>query len=244
MPVPRANAEMEMKIIISSGAAVYDRRRVARKRSAVTDRRSRRSRTRLGEKAFTLIELLVVIAIIAILMGLAFPVFQSVQTSAKKTQAKNDLVQIVTAVNAFYTEYGRYPLATGADDTIYGTAASPNNTLFDVLRAKNATENSRRIIFISPPDVKDPANPRSGVATAASNLGQYFDPWGTAYRVKLDGNYNDQIDINPYLSAGSSPLQAGVIAWSFGKDLASQSEAASPVDKNTGTNKDDVISWQ
>jgi prepilin-type N-terminal cleavage/methylation domain-containing protein len=62
--------------------------------------------------AFTLIELLVVIAIIAALLGLAFPVFQGVLDRAKKVQAKNDVTQIVTAVNAFYTEYGKYPLVT------------------------------------------------------------------------------------------------------------------------------------
>ena len=59
--------------------------------------------------AFTLIELLVVITIIAILMGLLFPAFKGVQDQAKRTQAKNDVTQIVTAVNAFYTEYGQYP---------------------------------------------------------------------------------------------------------------------------------------
>ena len=61
--------------------------------------------------AFTLIELLVVIAIIAILIGLLFPAFKAVQNQARQTQAKNDLTQIVNAVNAFYTEYGRYPVA-------------------------------------------------------------------------------------------------------------------------------------
>ena len=69
--------------------------------------------------AFTLIELLVVIVIVAVLMGLAFPVYQSVQNSAKKTQAKNDVTQIVTAVNAFYTEYGKYPVST-ANDAFFG----------------------------------------------------------------------------------------------------------------------------
>ena len=59
---------------------------------------------------FTLIELLVVITIIAILMALLFPAFKGVQDQAKRTQAKNDVTQIVTAVNAFYTEYGQYPL--------------------------------------------------------------------------------------------------------------------------------------
>ena len=42
-------------------------------------------------------------------MGLLFPAFRGVQDQAKKTQAKNDLTQIVTAVNAYYTEYGKYP---------------------------------------------------------------------------------------------------------------------------------------
>src|SRR6266446_4328197 len=81
----------------------------------------------LKDEAFTLLELLVVIAIIAILLGLVFPVFQGVQERARKVQAKNDLTQIVTAVNAFYTDYGRYPLAsTVTTDTAatYGAGSS------------------------------------------------------------------------------------------------------------------------
>src|SRR3954470_1133750 len=86
--------------------------------------------------AFTLIELLVVIAIIAILIGLLFPAFRAVQNQARQTQAKNDLTQIVNAVNAYYTDYGKYPLVT-ADTLISGTTASPNNNsdLFYSLRA-------------------------------------------------------------------------------------------------------------
>src|SRR6058998_4155253 len=90
-------------------------------------------RERRSHRAFTLIELLVVIAIIAILIGLLFPAFSAVQNQAKKTQAKNDLTQIVNAVNAYYTEYGKYPLV--AADTIYGPAALPNANLFYTLRA-------------------------------------------------------------------------------------------------------------
>ena len=47
---------------------------------------------RFRSRAFTLIELLVVIVILAVLAGLAFPVFQSVQNQARKTQAKNDVI--------------------------------------------------------------------------------------------------------------------------------------------------------
>src|SRR5881275_3648742 len=76
------------------------------------------------ERAFTLIELLVVIAIIIILAGLLFAGLRGAQEQARRTQAKNDLTQIVTAVNAIYTEYGKYPLVPA--DTTYGPGGTAN----------------------------------------------------------------------------------------------------------------------
>ena len=201
-------------------------------------------------RAFTLIELLVVIAVIAILVGLLFPAFSAVQNQARRTQAKNDLTQIVTAVNAFYTEYGKYPLVTA--DAIYGPGGSTNNLLFNELRATPAqTQNPRLIVFISPPDVKDQNLPKSGIATLTVTvngvsipLGSFVDPWGMPYAIKIDGTYDNQL-INPYaLNAGATPLQLGVIAWSFGTDTQSQSIPGPAADKKAGTNDDDVISWQ
>ena len=202
-------------------------------------------------RAFTLIELLVVMAIIAILIGLLFPAFRAVQDQAKRTQAKNDLTQIVNAVNAFYTDYGRYPIA-GTTEITFGPGGTPatNETLFTELRGCTAAAgscpaaasiNTRQIVFISPPDVKDPANPRSGIGTAAGNLGRYFDPWGTDYVVRIDGDYNNQV-ANPYTAnAGANPLALGVIALSLGKD---QLGGVGSADKNAGNAADDVISWQ
>src|SRR6266478_9352601 len=136
---------------------------------------------RSGEPAFTLIELLVVIAIIIILAGLLFPALRGAQNQAKRTQAKNDLTQIVNAVNAYYTEYGKYPLVT-ADTTITDTTTPSNADLFYTLRAvasgANAADvaNPRKIVFINPPFVKDPANPRSGIGThLGTGPGQYYD---------------------------------------------------------------------
>ncbi|HEX8490206.1 MAG TPA: prepilin-type N-terminal cleavage/methylation domain-containing protein [Chthoniobacterales bacterium] len=215
MPFPRADAEVDM------------------------------SRARRRVFAFTLIELLVVILIGAVLMGLAFPVFQGVMNSAKKTQAKNDLTQIVTAVNAFYTEYGRYPTTATSDATATYGPANSNRALFDELRAVTSAMNTRQIVFLSPPDAKDGTNPRGGIAPSTSaNAGQYFDPWGIAYSIRLDWDYDNQV-ANPYTAnAGNAPLRSGVIAWSFGQDKASQTLPGPAPDKNTGTNKDDVISWQ
>ncbi len=192
--------------------------------------------TKEDRKAFTLIELLVVIAIIAALLGLAFPVFQGVLDRAKKVQAKNDVTQIVTAVNAFYTEYGRYPTTATTDATAtYGPGGSTteNGGLFGELRATTIVLNTRQIVFISPPDAKNQTNPRSGIKTST---GGYYDPWGSEYAVALDADYNNQV-ANPYTSnAGATPnLQNGVIAWSLGKDRVQGTDFKA---------SDDVISWQ
>lgn len=206
--------------------------------------------------AFTLIELLVVVGIMAILVGLLLPAFKAVQNQARQTQAKNDLTQIVNAVNAYYTEYGKYPLSITAD-TSYGPGNTPatNETLFTELRGCTAaigscpaaaTTNARQIVFISPPDVKNSASPRSGIGTTTGgtpNIGQYFDPWGNNYVVRIDGGYNNQLT-NPYTTdtgAGTGTLNQGVIAWSAGSDGKSPGF-------NSGTTtfsaSDDVISWQ
>jgi len=198
------------------------------------------TKTPQGRGAFTLIELLVVITVIAILIALLFPAFNGVQDQAKRTQAKNDLTQIVTAVNAFYTEYGKYPLAATIDTT-FGPGGSPmtNETLFNSLRGGNLdlVLNPRQVAFISPPDVKDKANPRSGIGIDPTNTGQYFDPWGKNYVIRIDANYDNQV-ANPYgnnKGAGADPLRQGVIAWSLGKDVTLA---------GTYTDSDDVISWQ
>jgi prepilin-type N-terminal cleavage/methylation domain-containing protein len=203
------------------------------------------------KRAFTLIELLVVIAIIAILIGLLFPAFKAVQNQARQTQAKNDLTQIVNAVNAFYTEYGRYPIS-GTSEVTIGPGGTPatNETLFTELRGCTgntgscpaaATLNTRQIVFISPPDVKNAASPRSGIGTDPANKGRYFDPWGSNYVIRIDGDYNNQV-ANPYTAnAGANPLQLGVIALSLGMD---QLGGVGSPDKNADPAADDVISWQ
>ena len=60
--------------------------------------------------AFTLIEMTVVILIIATLAAALLTATSGMFDRARKVQAKNDLTQLVTAINAFYTEYGKYPV--------------------------------------------------------------------------------------------------------------------------------------
>jgi len=96
------------------------------------------------------------------------------------------------------------------------------------------------IVFISPPDVKDAANPRSGIATAVANEGQYFDPWGTNYVVRIDGDYNNQWPILTLRMREPLP-RARSYRIVVGKD---QLGGVGSADKNAGTAADERDSWQ
>jgi prepilin-type N-terminal cleavage/methylation domain-containing protein len=219
----------------------------------------RRSPERLA--GFTLMELLIVIAMIALLIGIGYPTFISILEKARKTQAANEEQQIITAVNGYYTDYGKYPLASGADFTFTGTTAgitsgSSNAALFDVLRnntnptgpnyATVTSWNPRATVYIQPPISK--SGTKGGIN---SPTGVWYDPFGSSYNVMIDGTYDNQLT-NPYADApGGTPLYLGVIVWSFGKNGAKGGgaaapgfSAAEPGTANNFNNSGDVISWQ
>ncbi len=198
-----------------------------------------------SSRGFTLIELLTVIAIIAILMGLLFPVMGKVKETARKVQAKNDAVQIVTAVKAYYTEYGKYPVGaqSGDDTNDYKASSTDHKDLMDILRVPLATGtyplNPRKIVFLDVPAAKKTAHAeaRGGICSD----GHFHDPWGGIYQIRIDNNYNNIVP-NPYApdtGAGFASVNTGVIVWSLGKDQAGGSGS-----KNSGEGDDDVISWQ
>jgi prepilin-type N-terminal cleavage/methylation domain-containing protein len=222
---------------------------------------------RIGKhvSGFTLLELLVVIAIITVLAGLLFPAFVGAQKQVKKTQAKNDVNQIVTAVNGFYTEYGKYP-TTSTTDVTFGISPT-NDLLCDVLRNNTSGTNGatvtllnpRQIVFMDVATAKDQTNPKSGIQIST---GRWYDPWGSAYNVAIDANYNVIVKAPSYTDllstyttatdgSGDVGVRTGVIAWSFGPNgLLGGGRAASSnfSDENGAVNiyagSDDVISWQ
>jgi prepilin-type N-terminal cleavage/methylation domain-containing protein len=222
------------------------------------------------QKGFTLIELITVIAIILILMGLLFPALNSIKESAKKVQAKNDIAGIVTAVKAFYTEYGKYPVPAAAtppaSDVTYGIGSNSNNQgtyksyqLFNILRntttignnpVKNADEvtaqNPRGIVFMEGNTAKNSKN-------GFDSDGNFLDPWGRPYAVAVDTSYDNVTLVDPTISqytdlanSYTTESQSGNQGVPGGVVVISFGK-----DGKQGTNgdkkyngSDDVISWQ
>ena len=227
--------------------------------------------------AFTLIELLVVISIIAVLAGLLLPVVSKVTENARKVSAKSSETQVVSAINSFQTDYGQYPVAPPAggaannSDTQYGIDGH-NSTLFNVLRATETSSgaanpatvmNTRNIVYFEGKNVKNEAVPKDGFVTTTTGkstankvqfqIGDFVDPWGNAYYVRIDTNYNNVVT-NPYSDAAgtgtddptkldASILRLGAICYSFGLDGTAGLNGTTPVSPYTNIG-DDVVSWQ
>lgn len=177
--------------------------------------------------AFTLIELLIVIAIIGILMSLLFPAVNSAIDAARKAQAKNDAVQIATAVIAYETEYGKLPTSPSSDSSLDAKASAATDIISILANLNSPTaDNPRAIVFI---EVQNAKKGKSGLSN-----GTFVDPWGGTYKVALDGDYDNTLG-----SIGSSPgpttngLRKKVAVWNaaVGKD-------------DTEKKRRSVVSWE
>jgi prepilin-type N-terminal cleavage/methylation domain-containing protein len=170
--------------------------------------------------AFTLIELLIVIAIIGILMGLLFPAANGAMDAARKAQAKNDAVQIATAVTAYETEYGRLPGLSGSADE---SSKDVDLAFVQILTGQNTSDNPRGIVFL---EVQEAKSKKSG-----TNSTGFVDPWSNKYKIALDGNYDNSLSISvPKLSGTGSEtvsLRKKIAVWN-----------------QTSTNKRAVRSWE
>ena len=93
-------------------------------------------------KGFSLIELLVVIAIIAILAGIAFPVFARAKDSAYRSSDMSKMNEIRTALQLYRTDQGAYPPALLGYATGYMadgmTPGDPEPTVSNIVPADQA----------------------------------------------------------------------------------------------------------
>lgn len=114
--------------------------------------------------------------------------------NSPKSLAKNDVVQIATAITAYQTEYDHPP--PGANGPV-------NRALVDVLTGRDAAANPRKIVFIE----INPWKLKRGGTNAA---GDFLDPWGSPYFVAMS-------ESGTISQAGSVP---GRIAHDLPKSVA------------------------
>jgi len=191
---------------------------------------------------------------------------------ARKVQAKNDVTGIVNSVNAYYTDYGKYPvdpnITISNNDVEYGNPDSPshsNSEVMNVLRAipdsganSNNQLNPRQIQFFAGSLVRNANQPKGGFDAN----GEFWDPWGSPnganstlghYIIIIDANYDgitqaytlgNYSDLTYDMSIGKG-VRTGVIAASLGKDQSyGTTTGTAPNGNYKYSGSDDILSWQ
>ena len=126
-------------------------------------------------RGISVLEVLIVIAVLVILVSVFFPV-ASGPDSSRKSQAKNDVAQIATAVVAFETEYGHLPGTSSGD---------VGGKVLAALMGSNLTLNPRKIVFL---EVTPAKKHKSGISN-----GSFVDPWGGIYQIAYASGTNQQV---------------------------------------------------
>jgi prepilin-type N-terminal cleavage/methylation domain-containing protein len=197
-------------------------------------------------KAFTLIELLVVISIIAILAGIALPVFSSVQTKGAQTKALSNAKQIGLACKLFATDNnGQYPSKTVDPSSGRPTNAdvTSSNAAFaqlfpDYLQSEQIFFQAKSAFTTKPPDDKlDSATGGGGGKT----LDQGENHW--AYVLNLTDSSNASFpliadgfeDPNGHTYSTDETQKGGV--WRAKAAIVIRVDASGKVEKVAATKK-------
>jgi hypothetical protein len=149
------------------------------------------------------------------------PAHADVYEKPDRASARNDVVQIATAIVAFETEYGRLPETKGR---VVG------GDFLAALLGQNDALNPRKIVFI---DVQNAKKGKSGLRD-----GVFVDPWGAPYKVVMDEDGDGII-----LTAGEAPgpvtlnLKKKVAVWNA---PALHQDNPDPLEQKRRA----VVSWQ
>lgn len=138
-----------------------------------------RGRLRRGRRGVTLLELLVVLVLIGILAGLLLPATQLIRQRARVARAEGEARNLRNAIMAYHHEYQRWPVP-GQDEQYLGGTFNDNRQIVERLRTGHS------------------GNPRD-IAFWEDTQTIFRDPWGSPYRVVIDGRENKVTVSSPTL---------------------------------------------
>lgn len=87
------------------------------------------------KKAFTIVELLVVMAVIGILITLAVVGIQAIQKSQRETVRANDLRNITSLLETYYSKHRQYPTGNAATGTVLAVCDAGGEFGYDTATA-------------------------------------------------------------------------------------------------------------
>jgi len=144
---------------------------------------------------FTLIEMLVVIAIIATLAGFLFPAIGKSLRTAKRNTAAIEAKSIAGAILLFYNDYGYMPVEAGKQGFTPGPGSGDYGDEQVESNQGFSDANSQNIIQVLLGDNKD-LNPKGTSyldVNTPTSTGEFLDPWGNQYWMKMDVDYDGKI---------------------------------------------------
>jgi prepilin-type N-terminal cleavage/methylation domain-containing protein len=187
-------------------------------------------------RGFTLVELLIVIAIILVLAALGFGGAQAVLTKARNTKSLVAANNIELSVNAFYDEYGMFPVQNLSPAPLITNQGEGVN-LITVLLGKETIAsplNAKQMPFLSLTQGKgkNGSSRKDGLEYDGSAVRGLYDFYGNPYTLLFDDDINDEI-IDPF----NQQIIRGrkVLIYTPGKDRS---------EGDSRTNKDNIISWK
>lgn len=184
-------------------------------------------------KGFTIIELLIVIAIIVVLSTASLGVAYYLIKRAKMASALAVCTELQQGIENYYGDHHQMPLDLAADVTI--ESDSPQGLqLLRVLLNKEGPgpkENAKGHTYIN---IKEGNKGVDGlIYTDSGALKSLVDPWGGSYKIRIDGDSDNKIEVKPKGSNKTRELNKRAAVWTDGQDGV----------EDTGEAKDDVKTW-
>ena len=133
---------------------------------------------------------------------------------ARQRQAQVDVRAIAYAIKMYYTEYGMLPLPNDtnpASEATVGDEGTGNESVIGILCATNSPEslNPKHLVFLKPSASMDSVGQERGIRED----GNFYDPWGNPYRIRLDSAYTGSLH-----TPQGEITSTNVIVWSIGPE--------------------------